>query len=316
MGRWNHWQNERGVLTGIYGYRDSSWAEESEREQSATSAHHGSLHLTSTSVRGLTDTVIDTFGDSGKWSILINYRIEDFPSNGDFFFRFTTAFNQNLIALNTPGSATQSAIVTIGTGFDLTQINTFNWDLTGDFYTPNTDSRTQWMHFVMTYDSSQAAADELTFYTYGVETTPTSTTINGSTNQTQTDRSLQVGSILGLGSKSFIHQIAVWEDKVLSADEVKAMYNQGGRDFDLDRNHDGYEGADQLVNWWRMCSNSVAGFTFADSLNNAFDLLDAGNITENVNGHNYSPGSSYIELDGAGELFLNDNGGVGQAIRT
>jgi len=312
MPNWQHWQNERGVLTGTYHYRDSSAATNPEREQNATGAHHGSFRLRSTSERGLTDTVMDTLGASGKWSMMFTYKLNAFPANNDILFNITTSGNVNLVRLNTPASSTVSAQVRIGSNDGLT-VNLYNWDLTGVFYTPDTDSRQRWMHLVMTYDSSLAAADEMTFYTYGVETIPTSTTIAGSTNQDDQLRSVQIGSVLGIGSVALIHEVAFWENKILDANAVKTLYNQM-RPFDLQRDTDGYDGAAQLVNWWKLSEKGTEGVLWEDSLNADLNLLDAGNVAENNNAFNHSPSSSFIEFNGTDELFLNDNGGSGQVI--
>jgi hypothetical protein len=315
MSQWRYWQSERGVLTGSHFLRDASTDTDPEEQQSSKRTHNGSARIRTLGEAGKTNATINTFGNSGKWSIACRYRLDSFPAFLTLLYLFQqSAGNNNRIQFITPGSASLSAQF-LNYSSDGAIVNTYNWDLTGTFYTSDTNSRLEWMHFVVTYDSSQAAADELTFYTYGVETTPTSTTINGNTNQTNTSRFLQIGNPIAFSAVSAIHEIAVWEGVVLTSDEVKAIYNHGIRGFDLQSNRDGYESAEFLVNWFRFGFNGDSSLMLTDFLDSTLNLLSAPTgMSSTSGGSPVSPTGAFINFNGTNERFEANNGGAGRLL--
>jgi hypothetical protein len=315
MSQWKYWQNEHGVYIGNHFPRKTGTheAEISPRESHSPRAHNGSVAIRNVNRSGKTNTTINTFGDSGKWTIAFRYRLRDFSSSSSLLFSFQGVSNANKVEFFSPQSASVSAQFQIY-GSNGTTINTFDWDLTGVFYTSDTNSRREWAHFVVTYDSSQAAADELTFYTYGIETVPTSTTINGSTNQTNTDRFLQIGNPLSGAAPANYQELAVWEGVTLTPDEVKAIYNHGLSGFDLQSNRDGYISAENLVNWFRFGHSGVSDEHAADFLNSNYDLFDNAFVwTDLISASAATPTGSWITFDGT-ERFEANNGGTGRQL--
>lgn len=315
MPSWNHWQNEKGISIGNHYPRDASTGTDPEQQQSSRLTHTGSARLRTNSQELKSNVVIDTFGDSSLWTIAIRYRLDAFPTKFQNVFRFNPAGTglEGRIVLSSPDGSTISARVYIyhPSGSPL---NTFIWDLTGVYYNSRTASRQEWMHFVMTYDRDQADADQPTFFTYGIETTPTSTTIGGAVDMTNIDRALRLGRDGTFGNLECVYDLAVWEDVNLTVDEIKAIYNHGQAGFDLQTDHDGYVSSGKLVNWFRCAIDGTTSLAFVDTLDTSIDLLDAGNVDENTCGSPNYPTGSWIDFNGTDERFEANNGGAGRTL--
>jgi hypothetical protein len=160
----------------------------------------------------------------------------------------------------------------------------------------------EWWQWVFTWDGST-----LKGYSGGVERTRDTAHTDGSGTMTDTSRIVTVGCD-NAGANAYqgrIHRIAMW-DSVLTADEVKAVFNRGdAANMDLDTNQEAYASAANLVHWWKL------GHTPSDL---GKDYVASGGIDLDASSSGID--WSDVRCDAPNGMHLNFNGNTGGGAAT